>query len=85
MLNACGALSRKGSVGDGNTVGDQSRSHGSEGITVGECSAAVLRAVENRDTELVMPFKLQFVPWLNLLWPGFLRRIIWRMVGSQKK
>jgi hypothetical protein len=45
----------------------------------------VLRAVENRDTELVMPFKLRFVPWLNLLWPGFLRRIIWRMVGSQKK
>ena len=75
--NACAA--------DGGSVGEQSRSHGSEGITVGECSAAVLRAVENRDTELVMPFKLQFVPWLNLLWPGFLRRIIWRMVGSQKK
>ena len=46
---------------------------------------AVLRAVENRDTELVIPPKLRLVPWLNLLWPGYLRRKVWRLVGRQKK
>ena len=34
MLNACGALSRKGSVGDGNTVGDSSPESRNRGMSV---------------------------------------------------
>ncbi|MAF49854.1 MAG: elongation factor G [Rhodospirillales bacterium] len=34
MLNACGALSRKGSVGDGNTVGDSSPEARARGMSV---------------------------------------------------
>jgi NAD(P)-dependent dehydrogenase (short-subunit alcohol dehydrogenase family) len=75
--NACAA--------DGSSVGDHRRSHDGEAISIEECSAAVLRAVENRDSELVIPSKLRLVPWLNLLWPGYLRRKVWNLVGRQKK
>jgi len=74
--NACAA--------DGGTVGEKRRSHGSESVTVEQCAEAVLAAIENRDEELVIPPKLRLVPWLNLFWPGYLRRKVWRLVGRQK-
>ena len=70
---------------DGGAVGENRRSHGGESVTVQECAAAVLAAVENRDTELVIPSKLRLVPWLKLFWPGYIRHRVWRLVGRQKK
>ena len=73
--NACSA--------DGKALGDSGRSHNKESITSEECSKAVLEALSKRKGELIIPNKLKLVPWLKLLWPGYLRRKIQRMVKGQ--
>ncbi len=70
---------------DGKVVGDRKLAHNSESISVAECSAAILKAVGNGDTELIVPPKLRFVPWLKLLWPSLLRRKIWNKINRQNK
>ena len=59
---------------EGKAVGDSKRSHSEESITPEECSLAVLEALHKRKRELIIPNKLKLVPWLKLLWPGYLRR-----------
>jgi hypothetical protein len=43
----------------------------------------VLEALRKRKCELIIPNKLKLVPWLKLLWPGYLRKKIQRMVKGQ--
>ena len=74
--NACSA--------DDQPVGDRKLAHTGESISTAECSAAILKAIGNRDTELIVPAKLRFVPWLKLLWPGLLRRKIWSKINRQE-
>jgi len=73
--NACSA--------DGKVLKGGGRSHNKESITPEECSKAVLEALGKRKGELIIPNKLKLVPWLKLLWPGYLRRKIQRMVKGQ--
>ena len=68
---------------DGNTLGENKRSHNKESITSEECSLAVLEALRKRKCELIIPNKLKLVPWLKLLWPGYLRKKIQGMVRGQ--
>ena len=74
--NACSA--------DDQPVGDRKLTHTGESISTAECSSAILKAIGNRDTELIVPAKLRFVPWLKLLWPGLLRRKIWSKINRQE-
>ena len=69
---------------DGQAMGERKLAHNSESISAAECSAAILKAIRNRDTELIIPTKLRFVPWLKLLWPGLLRRKIWSKINRQE-
>ena len=73
--NACSA--------DGKALKASGRSHNRESITPEECSKAVLEALGKRKGELIIPNKLKLVPWIKLLWPGYLRRKIRRMVKGQ--
>ena len=75
--NACSA--------DGKALKDSGRSHNKESITPEECSKAVLEALSKRKGELIIPNKLKLVPWLKLLWPGYLRGKIQRMVKGQEE
>ena len=75
--NACSA--------DGKVLKGSGRSHNRESITPEECSKAVLEALGKRKGELIIPNKLKLVPWLKLLWPGYLRRKIQSMVKGQGK
>jgi short-subunit dehydrogenase len=75
--NACSA--------DGKGLKGSGRSHNRESITPEECSKAVLEALGKRKGELIIPNKLKLVPWLKLLWPGYLRRKIQSMVKGQGK
>jgi len=45
----------------------------------------VLKALSKRKGELIIPNKLKLVPWLKLLWPGYLRGKIQRMVKGQEE
>ena len=70
---------------DGGVVGESKRSHNKESITPEECSLAVLKAVYRRKSELIIPNKLKLVPWLKLLWPGYLRWKIRSVIRRQNK
>lgn len=69
--------------GDGRRVGDQSRTHGKDAVTVKECSRRIVEAMAAGKTELYVPSKLRFVPWLKLLAPGWLQRKIRRAVNRK--
>ena len=70
---------------EGKTLGENKRTHNKESITPEECSIAVLEALRKRESELIIPNKLKLVPWLKLLWPGYLRKKIQSMVKGQSK
>lgn len=61
---------------DGKSVGKARQSHSSESITLEACSQAILGALEKRKRELVVPWKLRALPWLNLLSPNTLDRLV---------
>ncbi|MFQ5741625.1 MAG: SDR family oxidoreductase, partial [Acidobacteriota bacterium] len=50
--------------GDGQVVGESRRAHGKDAVTVEELSRRIVRAMETGQTELYVPSKLRFVPWL---------------------
>ena len=70
---------------DGDVVGKSKRSHNKESITSEECSLAVLKAIHKRKSELIIPNKLRLVPWLKLLWPGYLRWKVRSIIRGQGK
>lgn len=70
---------------EGEALGDQKRSHSEESISPEECSLAVLEAMHKRKRELIIPNRLKLVPWLKLLWPGYLRRKVRGMIKGQSK
>lgn len=70
---------------DGGTLGASSRKHSKESITLEDCSVAILKAMEKRKRELVIPWKLRALPWLNLLNPKIVAWLVKGKVTEQDK
>ena len=70
---------------DGGTLGASSRKHSKESITLEDCSAAILKAMKKRKRELVIPWKLRALPWLNLLNPKIVSWLVKGKVKDQDK
>lgn len=68
---------------DGGTLGEASRRHSKESISLEACSAAILKAVRKRKRELVIPAKLKALPWLNLVHPGIVEFLVRGAVREQ--
>lgn len=66
---------------DGETLGASSRKHSKESITLEDCSKAILKAMKKRKRELVIPWKLRALPWLNLINPKI---VAWLVKGKVK-
>jgi short-subunit dehydrogenase len=64
---------------DGEALGKSSRSHSKESITLEDCSVAILKAMKKRKRELVIPWKLRALPWLNLINPKI---VAWLVKGK---
>jgi short-subunit dehydrogenase len=60
----------------GDRIGDGRRSHSKESISLEDCSVAIVKAIARRDREVVIPWKLTFLPWLKLIAPGYLDRLV---------
>ena len=61
---------RKSAFGkDGSSMGASEKEHSKESISLEECCQAILKAIEKRKRELVIPSKLKVLPWLNLINP----------------
>jgi len=69
---------------DGGAMGEGRRAHSGESITLEDASTAMLRAMRQRRKELTMPPKLRALPWLKLIAPGLLHRIIRGKMGQQR-
>lgn len=61
---------------DGAQVGDGRRGHSKESVSLETCSAAIVKAVERRKREVIIPRKLRLLLWLKLLAPETLDRIV---------
>ncbi len=75
---------RRRAVGkDGGDVGQGARKHSRDAIPVDEACRAIVRAMEKRQRELVMPPKLKALLWLSLLSPRLADALIERAVSRQ--
>ena len=70
--------------GSGNTLGESSRKHSSESVSVEEASVAIVSAIQKRRSELVIPWKLKLLMWLNLAKPSWAESIIRRAMKKQR-
>ena len=76
---------RANAVGpDGRPLSRAAQRHSSESISLEACSEAVLRAVAQRRKELVIPRKLRFLPWLELIDPRLVAFFVGRAVREQR-
>ena len=76
---------RKSAIGaDGQTLGQTSAKHNSESIGLDECADAIMKAIQTRQRELIIPWKLKLLPWVKLISPGLLDYIVSRKVKQQK-
>ena len=79
-----GTSLRENALGtDGKKIGLSKRRHTNESISLDVCSQAVIKAMIRGKKEVAIPFKLNLVPWLKLIAPGFLRKLVLRKLKSQ--
>ena len=69
-------LRQKAFTKDGDRVGDGRRGHSKESVSLEACSEAILKAIAARKREVVIPWKLKFLPWIKLIAPGYLDRLV---------
>ena len=69
--------------GDGGPVGPAERPHRHESVSLEECSAAIVRGLQQSVRDLYIPAKLRFIPWLKLLARGWLGSRIKKAVAMQ--
>jgi len=70
---------------DGAALGASSRKHSKESISLEDCSVAILKAMKKRKRELVIPWKLRALPWLNLINPKIVAWLVKGKVKDQDK
>lgn len=69
---------------DGTALGEGRRGHSKESISLDACSQAILDALAKRKREIVVPWKLRLLPWLNLISPETLDRVVTGAVEKQE-
>jgi NAD(P)-dependent dehydrogenase (short-subunit alcohol dehydrogenase family) len=60
------------------------RKHSRESVTVEDCSARIIRAIERGRRTLFVPPKLRHLVWMQAIAPGLVRRLIARAVDKQR-
>jgi len=69
---------------DGRKLGGSSAKHTGESISLEECTRKIVRAMKKRKRELVIPPKLKLLPWVRLLFPAWLDRLVSKKVSREK-
>ena len=70
---------------DGKSIGSLKRKHNKESIDLQECCKKIINAIRKRKRELVIPAKLQLLPWLNLINPRIVEFFVRGEIGRQGK
>ncbi len=61
---------------DGERIGEGRREHSKESVSLEACSEAIVKGVERREREIVIPWKLRLLPWVKLVAPWFLDHLV---------
>ena len=61
---------------DGKRVGTGRRKHSKESVSLEECSEVILRGISRRHREIVIPWKLRFLPFLRIFAPKYLDKLV---------
>lgn len=69
---------------NGTTIGGSRTRHSGESVTVEACSAAILKAMNRGQRELVIPPRLKALPWLSLISPRLVEYLVTRKVDEQE-
>lgn len=70
----------------GAALGAAQRKHDNkEAVPVEVVAARIIAAMQQRRRELVLPFKLRLLPWLKLISPGLVERLVSGRVEKQEK
>ena len=70
---------------DGDALGESSRQHSKESVTVEDACRAISRAMKSRRRDLIIPWKLKALLGLSLLSPKRAEKLITGAVGKQEK
>ncbi len=77
---------RKSALGrDGSAVGESRKKHSKESVSLEACSEAIIEAMKKGKRELIIPSKLKFLPWLNLINPKIVQFLVKGAVEQQGK
>ena len=68
---------------DGMALGQESKKS-KKAIPIDKCSLQILDAMQKRKRELIIPWTLRVLPWLNLLHPGFVEYLVNRKIKQNK-
>lgn len=75
---------RENTIGPtGQPMGKSRRKHTKEAVPVEKCAQQIVQAIMKRKREVVIPTKLKFLPWLNLINPKILEFFIQRKLQKQ--
>ncbi len=77
-------LRRHALGGDGGPLGESSRKHSSESVALDTAGRAIVEAALRRRRDLVIPWKLKLLLWLNMARPIWAEGIIKRAMTGQK-
>ena len=76
-------LRKSALASDGAALGEGSRKHSKESVSVEEACAAILRSLRRGKRRLVIPWKLKVLLWLNALRPQLAERLVKGAVTKQ--
>ncbi len=71
--------------GDGHALGESSRKHSKESVTLEEASRAIMLGMIKRERQLYIPKKLKYLVAANALWPKLAERVVKGKVGREDK
>jgi hypothetical protein len=69
--------------GDGKALGEFSRKHSKESVTLEEASRAMVEGMLKRERQLYIPGKLRLLVGANALWPKLAERVVKGKVGRE--
>lgn len=69
---------------DGTQIGESSKEHSKESMSLEECCRRIIKGMLKRKREIIMPSKLKVLTWLNLFFPNLAEKIVMGKVEEQE-
>lgn len=68
---------------DGNKLGETKRQHTNESVSIDQCTDAIMAGIRSKKKVVYIPWKLRFIPFLNVFCRSLLRKKVSKAVKDQ--